>query len=69
MTIFKIFLWGFFLLLVPDAISQSRYYLKVVDNQTNNEIDLKYTKTFNTALERQKEINKIKKILDFLRII
>jgi len=47
-------------LLIPDAISQSKYCLKVIDNKTNNEIDLKYTKIFSTTLEREKEIYRIK---------
>ena len=59
MTLYKIILWGFFFLLVPDAISQSKYCLKVIDNSTNNEIDLKYSKSFNVALEREKEIIRI----------
>ena len=48
-----------FCLFVTDIFCQSNYSLKVIDNQTNNEIDWKYSKTFKFVHDRDKEIIKI----------
>ncbi len=43
-------------------IGQEPYTLKIIDKNTNNEIDLKYRRNFSTSIQRGKEIENLKKL-------